>query len=997
MADAQKYAEWLVANESKKGTPEFETVAEAYRAARSQPEPATAVERPPIPEMTARTPSLAESSGLVELAYKARNSELGRAAFGPGPNSGLVDSGFAPSVARYGIPIAAGLAAAPLTAGMSTLPAIATVSGVGAGSSALGSTIAQLIEKWSGERPELSGREIASETMLGATPIKTTGGAAGRMLANIPSAITSSEISRWLELGNDGYSIKPKDAKEAVSRYAAPAAITGALSFVGGRSSNVAEGGEKAAAIRNARFGGGITLTDVFPNSHQLEAGQLARGSELANNALQSIDVNIAEEVAKAFPSSQQIPELAGDLAKHVNSLSRLQDDAVKAAEAANLASSRAQEARMKLGAEMPALEAKAKEAALEVTKRELLYKAGVNTIFGLNAPDLTAVAQGRRIDEMAKLAAGVKDAAKSAIGELYAKAGVGVNEPVASLKQVLSRIDAQAGPGGRLEGDIAREEIKSAISKAFPKPEAAAPILDARGRPIAMPAEDTTITLEGYRNLRDKIASNLAQEGKDPKAANRIASAAYDAVRNASDDFISAARPDIVDSWRTAQAAAASEFKARETNAIGLLSEGKVDELYSKILSEGAGPVLAELKAYQGVLASTFDRANPASEAAALKSAKLFGEGVSKLIRDTAIDRSIDRSLGFDKDFRSVDFKKLTGELQALSSRGFDPYSLGLGSKEQVAAIARMSASAKNGGYTVAEFDKILKELPAIGADAAAARIDYQRAVRDEMLAAGADVKADAVKRLTVAAGKAKLSADAVQDIYQQAAKDPLVQLLNRTDMKLSRDIVDNVKWVDRLLTVGPAAAADFAEALTKSGRGAELEKIKTAAVATALRRFSPVADGPQKLNLQRITDFFFSGNKDAEVGRETLRSILGSAEYGRLVGQYAKPIKDILATQSILGQSDAAIRSMIDPNIVRAKAKVGGVGMVNIPVLREIISMSQAGHYKTLYTLYVDPKWAPRFAAAGRDIDKFAASSPVNAAVLKLAMDEDHANTQR
>jgi hypothetical protein len=36
MADPRKYAEWLVANEDKRGTPEFDTVAQAYRQARSQ-------------------------------------------------------------------------------------------------------------------------------------------------------------------------------------------------------------------------------------------------------------------------------------------------------------------------------------------------------------------------------------------------------------------------------------------------------------------------------------------------------------------------------------------------------------------------------------------------------------------------------------------------------------------------------------------------------------------------------------------------------------------------------------------------------------------------------------------------------------------------------------------------------------------------------------------------------------------------------------------------
>lgn len=38
MANTEKYAQWLVDNQDKKGTPEFETVAKAYKASKSQPE-----------------------------------------------------------------------------------------------------------------------------------------------------------------------------------------------------------------------------------------------------------------------------------------------------------------------------------------------------------------------------------------------------------------------------------------------------------------------------------------------------------------------------------------------------------------------------------------------------------------------------------------------------------------------------------------------------------------------------------------------------------------------------------------------------------------------------------------------------------------------------------------------------------------------------------------------------------------------------------------------
>lgn len=53
MAGAEKYAQWIVKNADKKGTPEFETVANAYKLARQNPpEPAQIKEAPVTPQGT---------------------------------------------------------------------------------------------------------------------------------------------------------------------------------------------------------------------------------------------------------------------------------------------------------------------------------------------------------------------------------------------------------------------------------------------------------------------------------------------------------------------------------------------------------------------------------------------------------------------------------------------------------------------------------------------------------------------------------------------------------------------------------------------------------------------------------------------------------------------------------------------------------------------------------------------------------------------------------
>lgn len=48
VVDAEKYANWIVANKDKKGTPEFETVANAYEQARAEIEPQSEPESPPV-------------------------------------------------------------------------------------------------------------------------------------------------------------------------------------------------------------------------------------------------------------------------------------------------------------------------------------------------------------------------------------------------------------------------------------------------------------------------------------------------------------------------------------------------------------------------------------------------------------------------------------------------------------------------------------------------------------------------------------------------------------------------------------------------------------------------------------------------------------------------------------------------------------------------------------------------------------------------------------
>lgn len=86
MATAEQYAEWLVANENKRGTPDFETVAQAYRALRSQS--VSEPQAPAAPTSSALTagfksylPQLQETyGGIKTLLGVGAERALGRGA-----------------------------------------------------------------------------------------------------------------------------------------------------------------------------------------------------------------------------------------------------------------------------------------------------------------------------------------------------------------------------------------------------------------------------------------------------------------------------------------------------------------------------------------------------------------------------------------------------------------------------------------------------------------------------------------------------------------------------------------------------------------------------------------------------------------------------------------------------------------------------------------------------------------------------------------------------
>lgn len=884
---------------------------------------------------------------------------------------------------RYGGGAAATAAAAPLvaTAGMTTLGATAFLAGVNAVSTGFFSALADAME---GKKFDFKGN--MSDATIALAPILQNGSKLARTGFNVTGGIIASETARKIrgEQGND-----------VMSRWVAPIGLTGALSAISGQGQKLANAGERAAALTAERMGGSVMLSDLFPGLTKFEARRIQDSNGRALEALRNMDANIGAVVGQAFQNVPETGRLASSLQENVGKLSRTQkayQDALAAQQEAFLA---LDQARNTAAADLPAMKAKAASAALETTKAKLLHQEGVRTLFGGVLPDLGKIAEGSRIQLAQESAKAAKEASAAAIGELYGKAGIGPNTPVVTLEGVLKRIEGQAGAGGALEGDIARKETIDAIARAFQKNKVeTAQTLSETGQAVAQP---TYLSLEGYRRLRDDIASDLVAQGKDPRAANRVAASAYSAVKGASDDYIATHLKEQFPAWTAAQNAFAREINARQSGAIDMLVDGKASQLYDKVLKEGAGTVFSDLQEYANIIAASADKANPQSIANSEAAANAFKANINALIRDTAIDRAANRMIGFN-DSRIYDFGKLSGELSALASKGFPVEQLGFGNRSQIQALSRIGATANAGGYTASELNSFLNDIKDVGADVAAARVEYNRVLLSEQVNAGIGRTNEFVAKKEALLKAAKMTQADAQAAFNAIKDDPLVQLLNNTDMKLSRDPVDNGRWVNKLLTLEPTSVRDFMGALKASNRGLEAEKIKTAAVASVMNGFLGGVDeqGKQILKTPELLALFRESTfGPSNRAQEALKSIIGDMEFRGLKTRFADPLDRISKTKAAIDAIDSTGIPGLFGQARLQSPVAGGVGKVQGGVqtigLKQALDFVQNRRYNMLYRLYVDPKIAPKFADAGYSIDKFLSQNPVNQTILRLAADAD------
>lgn len=859
---------------------------------------------------------------------------------------------------RFGVPMAAGVALAPETAGLSIPAAMLLMSTTGAVSGGLSQALADKIEG-----KDLSLKDISSAAILNATPFLDKGGILTRAAVNVPSAIGSSELARFI-------SHDPNSKEEStLKRFGTPAGLASLMSMFGGKGESVGKAFATRDVLQAERRGGTVMIGEMIPEQAAFEANRVLNNSKLANELMSNMDINIGEAVLKEFPEAQSTQHISDYLSAMSGQLSKTQNDWRQATRAADEATQAAQQAVANNAENAPALIAKANEAAMEQSKSALLHQGAISSMFRGKEPNLGELAEGVRTTALREVATNAKTSLDSAIDDLYLRAGVRPNTPVISLGDVKKLIRDQSKQGGAFEDNTLRKNTLDRLQNIF-------------GGATAL--DSATLSRNDYRNLQSTIAKDLTKEGYDIKTANKIAGDLYNTTRGASDAFMERSNPSTFADWKIAQSAAAAKFNATKAGAIDSLINGDITTLLKNIKREGAkGDTMRELEAYGNVLAGTFDRNVVGADVKASQAATIYSDKIYKALGSALVDESLVRTNGMIKDFRNVDFESLAKNVQSLASSGVNVERMGLGTASQIRLLAKLAT--KTNGVTVEEFNQILNEVPSVGIDTAFAKMQHYRNIRDNLILGGAKKSGNIAAEALRISKAAKLTESETFAAYDKASRDPLVVFMDGTKAKLSADPANNAQWVDRILSLPPSTASGLMENLVKSGRGADASILSDAAAERVLHDFGSIATGSEgRVNLKSISDFF---NPKLSDKLATFAAVVGPEKMKNIQNNFIAPINNILRYRALAnnGASDMQLLN-------QARFRQGnGMGGSVVTSIGQAFSLLQEGRYKLLNYLYLNPTSSAMYRQAGNDLDKFIAKSPVNAIQLRLAMQDD------
>jgi hypothetical protein len=879
------------------------------------------------------------------------------------------------AIARFGPPLAAGV----MTGGLGFLPAALA----GVGSSAIGEAGAQAIEG------EMKPEEIGAAAAFGAAaPVRFASGRVANFLANAFVNVGSSETGRLLSQKGEFQAPEAKFSLDNALRFLVPtagAAISSKATL--GRKAVEDINQQRLSVLDSRGESASVMLSEVLPNLTKLEGNVISNGSVLAREALENMDVAIGPKIAELFQGAPESSEIAKQLSPYLNQLDVLQTAAKQTRDNAEALRVQAREAIIANRSDAIKLEAFASEAAMEAVQAKYLYSEGINRIFGGSSPRVGTIQNAASMENLRQVATTVKESTKSQFKQLYDNVGIGLNDTVVNRDEILKSARKASVKGEGLEGQLAQKEFLEILEETLRK----------------VGDETGNISLEGFRDFRDNFSRVLQQKTGDSSYASRKSSASYNIVKDAANNYISKNLPDKITNFQLANAAAADFYRAQDSNVIGLIADGKVDQIISLIKKEKtADGVLAEIDAYAASIAGIKKPGIQGRDAT--NAANAFKRDTYLALGSSIISDSLSLGTGQNSSAKIIDWSKLSKSINELDQLGLSPTILGFGTKnnplssKDIRQLARVASAGEQGGMTVDQFSKYIQDRNNFGHGGALARATYREAYRDYFISKDVRKKANAAARMSRSAKEASLDAVAQEAEVAEALKDPVMSLLNKTSMGLNKDSSKNGKFVAGLLTMDSSTLRDFVGALQEGGQQNVLDGLKKSMVVELMTDvFAKNETASRKaVDLGKVVNIF-AGEKGKR-SAEALRTILGNQEYDNFRKNIYNPVQAIVDARTklkVVPSSSKVLQQTFAAEAI-ATGKPSG-GFVKANAFDRVKGFIDGQRYNILYDLYVNPVSAPQFMKASQDVDKFIKSSAANSMAIRLASEKDDEATQQ
>lgn len=862
--------------------------------------------------------------------------------------------------------VAPAMAAGVLTGGVCMIPSMLAIGGA----SAIGETGAQAIEQYAGQRQGFSGGEIGAAGIAGLAP--TAGPAMGFVKSaaiNVPSQAIFSELARFSKEGQDNYAL-PSSIGDFAKNLAAPIGLSAIGTSVASAGHNLSAYNKVKKSIISSREGGTAMLGEVMPDWTKGEAIQLAKGNPRTiaayNGALEKISSGIIEDLSKYAD---------GDLAKSVTNA--IVTENITTPKQIEELFARNNLTKEKFGSQ-------AKLDAMKKMSLEYGQKAITGKIFAGGIPEIddvatTGVSASKAIES--KNIAG--DSARTVIGDLYDKSGIGENTPVLSKDAAVKRLS-------NITADDDRVAMAQTIQKVF--------------------GQDDTISLSRYRKVRDEIVADLVNSGSDISTAKRIAGQKFSVLKDASDDFVSSTQPpESFRDFSDANNKFKSLIDAESSKAIDMIEDGDVNGIYSKVLNEGVSNEMKLGKGYNPNV-STYDGlmkyADTIGGIAGSDAANQFKQSVNKVIRDGVFRKSMhDLPSGRVSANNLYDPEKLVNEVAKLERSGIPIGQLGLGTSKDIRDMAKAMSVGKPNGFTADDASEFLK-IVSRGDDYNKYKSVYNDLQRTFLQKNGSPSPEEINKVLGRHKG-AGLSQTALSDALNKANSNPLTQLLKTPSEGGTgayglnvNDLTKNTKFSESLMEMSESDVKSFVKAMKDSGKADGVHVLGKTAAANALMLFEEFGTTAKPaIKAGKIAETFFGDNVNSIKLRNNLKALMGPDDYNKMMDRFVNPSAGFVGqTQKMLGlfkDNSVTFKGLASIKGLATGNTTGGTLVAN--ALGNSLALTRQVGYNTMYDLMLG-KYSDAYAKAGYNLSKFASASPVNATIVKLGiMARENAERER